>query len=78
VTILREALSILARFFGLQPGPDVEKLPEPKRELRMAGPLRMNLGAAQSCPLVGCERVGPHDHAITGPHAAKPKEQKPS
>lgn len=30
MTILRDAISFLARFFGLKPGPSVDKLPEPK------------------------------------------------
>lgn len=32
MTILRDALSILARFFGLKPGPDVDKLKEPPKQ----------------------------------------------
>jgi len=31
VSILTDALRILGRFFGLRPGPDVSKLPEPQR-----------------------------------------------
>ena len=30
MSILTDALRILGRFFGLRPGPNVEKLPEPK------------------------------------------------
>jgi hypothetical protein len=29
MSVVRDALRILARFFGLKPGPDVERLPEP-------------------------------------------------
>jgi hypothetical protein len=32
MSILRDAISFLARFFGLKPGPDVDKLPEPKKQ----------------------------------------------
>jgi len=31
VSILAAALRILGRFFGLKPGPDVDKLPEPPK-----------------------------------------------
>jgi hypothetical protein len=32
MSILTDALRILGRFFGLRPGPDVEKLPEPPKD----------------------------------------------
>ena len=34
MSILADALRILGRFFGLRPGPDVEKLPEPPKPVR--------------------------------------------
>jgi hypothetical protein len=63
MSVIADALRILGRFFGLRPGPDVERL-----EVRG----KLNVTPEQLADGRGAKFVD------LPPKAAKPKEQKPS
>lgn len=49
MSVIRDALRILARFFGLRPGPDVERLKEPPRKRSALS--NLDIGYADDSPV---------------------------